>query len=110
MRGRKPKPVGMKIAEGNPGKRPLNANEPKPTPGAPKCPKHLQGEARKEWRRIVPELDKMGLMTSVDLVAMACYCESWATYLTALAKIEQEGQVITNDKGNACTNPWVHVA
>jgi len=30
MAGRKPKPTALKIIEGNPGKRPLNKNEPKP--------------------------------------------------------------------------------
>lgn len=27
-RGRKPKPTALKVLEGNPGKRPLNKNEP----------------------------------------------------------------------------------
>ena len=30
QRGRKPKPTAVKQLEGNPGKRQLNANEPKP--------------------------------------------------------------------------------
>ncbi|MEQ8198694.1 MAG: phage terminase small subunit P27 family, partial [Clostridiaceae bacterium] len=30
QRGRKPKPTAIKVLEGNPGKRPLNKNEPKP--------------------------------------------------------------------------------
>ena len=37
-RGRKPKPTAIKELEGNPGKRPLNANEPKPERKAPRCP------------------------------------------------------------------------
>ena len=32
-RGRKPKPTALKILEGNPGKRPLNENEPIPPKG-----------------------------------------------------------------------------
>ena len=30
QRGRKPKPTAVKVLEGNPGKRSLNTNEPKP--------------------------------------------------------------------------------
>lgn len=37
-RGRPPKPTAIKELEGNPGKRPLNKNEPKPKQTAPKCP------------------------------------------------------------------------
>ena len=51
-RGRKPKPTAMKELEGNPGKHPLNTSEPKPNKKAPACPKWLEPEAKKEWRRL----------------------------------------------------------
>ncbi|HZK10243.1 MAG TPA: phage terminase small subunit P27 family, partial [Clostridia bacterium] len=35
-RGRKPKPTALKVLEGNPGKRPLNKNEPQPERKAPR--------------------------------------------------------------------------
>ncbi len=35
MRGRRPKPTRIKFLTGNPGKRPLNAGEPRPDPGVP---------------------------------------------------------------------------
>ena len=41
-RGRKPKPTAMKELEGNPGKRPLNPNEPRPERKAPRCPAWLE--------------------------------------------------------------------
>ena len=50
-RGRKPKPTAMKELEGNPGKHPLNTSEPKPNKKAPACPKWLEPEAKKEWRK-----------------------------------------------------------
>ena len=34
--GRKPDPTRLKLLKGNPGKRPLNANEPNPTPRLPR--------------------------------------------------------------------------
>ena len=47
-RGRKPKPTALKVLEGNPGKRPLNENEPKPENKAPRCPSWLEQEAKNE--------------------------------------------------------------
>ena len=66
-RGRPPKPTAVKELEGNPGKRPLNKNEPKPKQTAPKCPSWLEPDAKKEWRRLSKELESMGLLTEVDM-------------------------------------------
>ena len=49
IRGRKPIPTVLKRRAGNPGKRPLNENEPEPEPGAPEPPSHLNAEAREVW-------------------------------------------------------------
>ena len=70
-RGRPPKPTAIKELEGNPGKRPLNKNEPKPKAKAPKCPPWLESDAKKEWRRLSKELEAMGLLTQVDMAAFA---------------------------------------
>lgn len=58
-RGRKPKPTAMKELEGNPGKHPLNTSEPKPNKKAPACPKWLEPEAKKEWRRLAKQMEAM---------------------------------------------------
>lgn len=50
QRGRKPKPTAVKVLEGNPGKRSLNTNEPKPQKKTPRCPAWLEAEAKKEWK------------------------------------------------------------
>lgn len=110
MRGRRPKPTALKIREGNPGKRPLNQNEPTPQTLAPSRPSHLAGEAKKEWDRIVPELLELGLLSRVDRVALACYCESWGLYLKALAKLRKDGEVTTTANGNSVQSPWMGIA
>ena len=76
--GRKPRPTHLKILEGNPGKRSLTKNEPKPRPVNPTQPDWLLREAKAEWRRVVPELERMGLLTTVDRAALATYCQAWA--------------------------------
>lgn len=93
MKGRKPKPTALKIIQGNPGKRPLNKNEPKPKPIAPKCPAWLHKDAKREWKRIAPELERLGLLSVVDMAALATYCESWAQYKEAIEFIHKNGTV-----------------
>ena len=83
--GRKPKPTRLKIIEGNRGHRALPANEPKPALGAPRIPKELGREARAEWRRIVPALDRIGLLSKVDRAGLYSYCISWEQFVEAIA-------------------------
>ena len=66
-RGRKPKPTALKLLEGNPGKRPINEHEPIPPKGTVKCPTWLEPEAKKEWKRLAPSLEAMGVLTQADL-------------------------------------------
>ena len=84
--GRRPKPTKVKILEGNPGKRPLNTNEPVPPEGRPSCPQWLNKEAKKEWRRVARDLHEMGLLSKVDRTALAGYCEAYSRYLWAVEK------------------------
>jgi phage terminase small subunit len=76
------RPAPLKILEGNPSHRPI-LPEPRPTPGLPTCPGWLLPEAKKEWRRIGPELARIGLMTVADRVAFAGYCQAWARWMEA---------------------------
>ena len=57
-RGRKPTPTAIKELEGNPGKRKLNDKEPRPEKKAPSCPKWLEPEAKKEWRRLAKKIQR----------------------------------------------------
>ena len=83
QRGRKPKPTAVKQLEGNPGKRQLNANEPKPAARAPSCPKWLEDDAKKEWRRLAKQMEQLGILTEVDMAAFAGYCQAYARWKEA---------------------------
>lgn len=91
-RGTKPKPTALKVLEGNPGKRPLNKDEPKPKPIMPPCPEWLHEDAKREWERISPELEQLGLLTVVDMAALSGYCESWAQYKKAIEFLHKHGE------------------
>ena len=91
MKGRKPKPTNLKVLEGNPGQRPLNENEPKPKPVAPKPPSWLRKEAKKEWKRVAPQLEQLGLLTQIDMAVFAGYCQNYAKWKEAELFIEENG-------------------
>lgn len=106
MTGR-PKPTAIKRLTGNPGKRPLNAAEPQPDKTPPTCPAWLTGEARREWRRIVPELERMGLLTLVDRAALSGYCQSWARWREGERVLSRDGLTYeyTNKQGESVILP-----
>ena len=91
MAAPKPKPTKLKILEGNPGKRPLNLNEPKPLQIALECPDWLLDEAKKEWKRLAPELERLGLLTIIDKIAFAGLCQSYAKWKAAEEFIKKNG-------------------
>jgi len=76
-RGPLPKPAALRALEGNPGKRALNLAEGiNPQVEIPTAPKHLSQEARKEWKRITPFLEELGLISGLDRAALALYCQA----------------------------------
>jgi P27 family predicted phage terminase small subunit len=79
LRGPAPKPTAIKQAEGNPGKRRLNSDEPEFEARIPKTPSHIDEQAKKEWRRIAPMLLRNHVLTEGDYMALANLCQAWAT-------------------------------
>lgn len=76
-RGPLPKPVALRLLEGNAGKRALNlADGINPRVEVPSVPKHLGKDARKEWARITPILEELGLISGLDRAALALYCQA----------------------------------
>lgn len=106
-RGRKPKPTVLKILAGNPGRRPLNDQEPKPSSSPVRCPAWLDDEAKKKWRALVPELKRLGLLTLVDGDALAAYCQAWAEFRAATEQISKEGRTATLENGRVLSHPAV---
>ena len=91
MRGRKPKPTHLKLLHGS--RRPINKHEPKPKLERPPCPARLCPEAKKAWREIVPELERLGLLTTIDGQALARYCDMHAIYVEAMIFLKDNPKV-----------------
>lgn len=80
-------------------------DEPLPAPGAPEPPEWLTGEALAEWQRIVPAMDAIKLLSAVDRAGLAIMCQSWADYCDGRARLAEQGDVFTTDKGYIAKNP-----
>ncbi len=65
MRGRKPVPTYLKVIRGNPGKRPLNENEPVPD-GALADPPEWMSESQKAGWNYAIENAPAGLLKKLD--------------------------------------------
>lgn len=78
-RGPKPLPANVLALRGSwrAGERQAEQHV-EPEIEIPDCPRHLLPEARKFWRRLTPELEKLGLISKIDQAALALACQEWA--------------------------------
>src|SRR5690349_4468004 len=91
MKGRKPKPTHLKLVTGNPGKRAINPAEPKAKRARPSAPSHMSDKARETWGYVTGLLDRMGILTEVDALALEMLCEAYADFLAASATLKELG-------------------
>ena len=101
------KPTALRVLEGNPGKRPLPLNEPKPAPICPEMPDFLDVRAQEEWKRLESELVSVGVLTRVDGMAFAGYCQAVSDVVRLTVSLRESGVVFTTDKGFVGQRPEV---
>ena len=99
----------IRIIDGNPGKRPLNGREPQPAAVEPHCPEHLDKDARKEWRRLVPILLRMRVLTEADGYALANLCQAYSTMAKAQRKLNDTGLLLKTPSGYVQQSPLLSV-
>jgi P27 family predicted phage terminase small subunit len=97
------------MLEGNPGKRPLK-DGPKPRRENVSCPSWLDADAREEWKRLAPELERMGLLTLLDRAAFSIYCVSFAHWLQCQETLSKEGTHYVAGNGRVKERPEVQMA
>lgn len=90
MPGPPPKPVALKLAAGNPGKRKIN-NFPKfsSSSGVPRPPKWLDPTARDHWKKYAPHLHSRGLLADAYLAAFEMMCDSYSEYRAATLELQE---------------------
>lgn len=110
MRGRRPKPTRLKLLTGNPGKRPINMDEPMPEAVIPDCPPELGPVAQKEWSRLSGELGKLRILTQLDRAALAAYCGAYSLWAEATENIQKFGTMVKSPSGYPIQSPYVSIA
>jgi P27 family predicted phage terminase small subunit len=110
MKGRPRKPTHLHVVQGThrPSRSPKN--EPKPETVVPSCPSWLDVEAKREWKRIAPELEALGLLTRIDRAALAAYCQSYSRWYAAEKLIRANGLVMETPQGYEQQRPEVGIA
>lgn len=124
MRGRKPKPVELRVLHGSAAER-ARAEHPQPRRVLPRCPEFLTGEAERCWKRLARELYDAGLLTAVDRDALATYCAAFARWRKAEDLLAKSGEIIRTEikteldangnkvvtgGGNVIQNPWLAIS
>lgn len=109
MRGRKPTPTALKIIRGNPGKRALPKDEPKPELGA-EAPDWLSPVAAEHWPLIAKQLEAAQVLTVMDAPALALYCEAFACWKQASDHVQKHGQVYKSPTGVLKQSPYLLIA
>jgi P27 family predicted phage terminase small subunit len=80
----------------------------KARPGVPNPPTWLDREARAEWTRVVPELERMGILATIDRAILASYCDCWARWVEARKALVDSGVLQPASRkrdGDAVKNP-----
>lgn len=109
MKGRKAKPTALKLLHGNPGKRPLNKNEPKPKPLAPAVASWLSPDAKKLRKELAPKLEAVGILTEVDGASFDLMLTHYCLASEAARTLKQEGSIIEDSKGYPAKHPAVQI-
>lgn len=117
--GRPVLPLQVKLIQGTATKSRTNFDEPIPEPSFPRCPKHIVGEERREWKRIQREVGKLNIVRGPDRAAMESYCRFYAKWYQAGQALQQlqdkspdnpiVGLLIKTPSGYAQINPLWHL-
>ena len=85
-------PDNVRALRGNAGKRKAS-NRPRAVRAAPTPPTWLRGEALAEWKRLTPELDRMGLLSKLDRGVLSVYCSAWSVFVSVAGVLQAQEPV-----------------
>jgi P27 family predicted phage terminase small subunit len=107
--GRKKTPTKLKIIKGTNRKDRQNKKEPVVPIKIPSAPDHLSKEALIEWDRVSNQLYKLGLLTDIDMAALAGYCDAYGMWVKSRNELNSESLTIETTNGNIIQNPLVGI-
>lgn len=57
-------------------------------------PGELTAEAVAEWKRVVPELERLGTLTAIDRGVLIRYCTAWAEWVELNDLLQTSGKLV----------------
>lgn len=106
-RGPAGKPQEIKELEGNPGKRRLNPELPRPE-GCPRPPDHLGEYARRVWDQILASMPD-SLYTQADQETLAAYCVAAEAHKNAATMVSAGLLTVVTPKGEERPSAWLRI-
>ena len=114
--GRKAIPVNLQVLAGNKNrltkseiKARLEAeNKLKAKKDKVRPPTWLDTFAKREFRKIVKEMEELDLLTNLDVRALALYCDAYSQYIDCSKEIQEEGLMVEYTNKAAETNKVPH--
>lgn len=114
--GRKAMPIQLHLLQGNKNRLTKKEIEQrveaekrlKPRANKVKPPAWLSDEAKKEFKRIVKEMQDLDLLTNIDVDALALYCDAYVNYIECTRIIAEEGLMVEYTNKAAETNKVPH--
>ena len=107
-RGRKPKPIELQEASGNPGRRPLPAPV-RTDPLDPTPPEELDTAGRELWAELVQRLGSVGALDQVDRAGLTALCIQWDRAADAAAVLKTQGHYAKGSKGQLVAHPALSI-
>lgn len=105
-RRRKPEPLKALHGTDQPSRKRATADF---MAKAPNPPTWLGREAKAEWRRIVPELDRLRLLTTIDRAILVTWCDTWQMYVRASRSLGDRDPTFETESGYPQQRPEVGI-
>jgi phage terminase small subunit len=104
------KPIAVRIAEGNPGKRPIDLSGVVEASGAPFIPEHLPDDARGCIEVIKCSMPS-GVYSGLDSFLLAAFAMAWTIHKRAAFEIGNPAFAFTvpGSTGAQVPSPWIKI-
>lgn len=107
-RGPKPYPAAMMKALGC-SRATARSMQEAGFSGSPEPPSWMEGDALVLWRRVVPQLQQIGVVADVDTEALSSLCLCWQEIVESTAKIKEHGMFVKGAGGRPIASPAVKI-
>lgn len=109
----KAQPAKLRVINGRGNETDSGGRKVTPPPAfrrlPPEAPDWLPDEARAEWERVIPELQRLQLTKPLDRAALTAYCLTWDRLVTAQREVTSCGSVLGQNSQGIVRHPAVAV-